>query len=237
MSFDAKLTTHPVIRGFWTDEEMLSLTGATSLAPMKRLQKAGVLKPDRYEKAPGKKARAWSLNEVLTIALALNFAEQASVNLSVTSVILSAIGSRTIDRVTMGDQIMQEAARELSVVAQDVGQDEWGLPFTWHNHVLTVRRRTCLDLIVIDRKDVLTREKQSDLSGSKDERFIASFESMKSNEPSYSVLSTKRILSVGQSTEVSRLVVHLHRLLDDSLLSEAVGANVNVIEPKLEVEE
>ena len=132
---------------------------------------------------------------------------------------------------------MQEAVRELSVVAQDVGKDKWGLPLIWHNHVLTVRRRTCLDLIVIDRKDVLTREKQSDLSGSKDERFIASFESMKSNEPSYSVLSTKRILSVGQSTEVSRLVVHLHRLLDDSLLSEAVGANVNVIEPKLEVEE
>lgn len=237
MSIDAKLATHPVIRGFWTDEEMLSLTGATSLAPIKRLQKAGVLSPGRYEKAPGKKARAWSLNEVLTLALALNFAEQASVNLSVTSVILSAISSRTINRVTLGDQIMQEAVRELSVVAQDVGQDEWGLPFTWHNHVLTVSRRTCLDLIVIDRKDVFIREKRSDLSGSENERFVASFESMKSNEPSYSVLSAKRLLPVGQSTEVSRLVVHLHRLLNTSLLSEAVGASVHVIEPNLEVEE
>jgi len=132
---------------------------------------------------------------------------------------------------------MQEAVRELSVVSQDVGQDEWGLPLTWHNHVLTVSRRTCLDLIVIDRKDVLIREKRTDSSGSRNERFIASFESMKSNEPSYSLLNTKRILSVGQSTEISRLVVHLHRLLNTSLLSEAVGANVHVVEPYLEVEE
>lgn len=237
MSIDAKMIAHPIIRGFWTDEEMMAITGATSLAPIKRLQKAGVISPGRYEKAPGKKARAWSLNEVLTIALALNFAEQASVNLSVTSVILSAISSRTINRVTLGDQIMQEAVRELSVVSQDVGQDEWGLPLTWHNHVLTVSRRTCLDLIVIDRKDVLIREKRTDSSGSRNERFIASFESMKSNEPSYSLLNTKRILSVGQSTEISRLVVHLHRLLNTSLLSEAVGANVHVVEPYLEVEE
>ncbi len=232
MSMVSTLLAHPVVRGFWTDEEMMAITGATSLAPIKRLQKAELVSPGRYEKAPGKKARAWELDDILTIALSLELAEHASLNLAVTSIILSAIGRSLVTKIVLGKEIMAAAAQVLESHSPDTHWGKDGLPSGWHNRNLDIKRDAFADLIIQDRKQVFIRHSQGGLASTKQVHFVASFESMKSNEPNYSLINVKRHALIGETEEVSRLVIHLNRLLSASVMSKAVGANVCLVEPE-----
>ena len=88
----------PLLRGYWTDEELISLTGLKSLGLARDLQRKRLVEPGKYRKASGQRARAWSIEDLLRIRLAAEFAIESGFSLAASATMLQCVGRSAIDQ-------------------------------------------------------------------------------------------------------------------------------------------
>lgn len=92
-----ELSSLPYFRGWWSDEELMSATGATSVAVIKQLQKLGVITPGKEKKESGQNARAWKPEDLFRVALAIDVSELTGLSQLAAANLLSMMHTREVD--------------------------------------------------------------------------------------------------------------------------------------------
>jgi hypothetical protein len=147
------LDLHPFARSFWTDDEMFAVTGATSIALIKLMQRQKLLTPGRYKNSAGKLSRAWKAEELFRIALAIDFSDQTGFSAAATAAILGAMGADCIDHaLSTKDALAEIDSRFRNAREIDSNVDEQGLPPSWNGVSLTIERPVKCRIRIVDRE-------------------------------------------------------------------------------------
>lgn len=99
----------PYLRGHWTDEEMLIATGASSVSLVRAMQAAGFVKAHQQKNEHGRIARAWRFDDLIRIALAIDFAETTGFGIDTAVAILGSLVSDEIEAALSVRQSVQMA--------------------------------------------------------------------------------------------------------------------------------
>lgn len=153
---EGDLNLHPFVRGFWTDEEMLEATGASSIAVIKQMQKDKLVEPSRYKTPAGKLARAWSGQDLFRIALVVDFVFHSGLNLAVSSLIIGAVGKDQIDQVLASKEAIRQIQDAYNVAVANSDTDHQGLPESWKDVRVEIFREEELEVQVVDREFLFT---------------------------------------------------------------------------------
>ena len=149
------LSLHPFVRGFWTDDEMFEASGVTSVAVVKSMQAAKLVRADRYKTAQGKWARAWSFRDIFVFALAVDVATETGFNMNVAVELLRALGTEVIESVLCIRETrakLQNAFDEL--ISSGPTLLENGMPKSWESAPVILHRSEVVDLKIVDREFV-----------------------------------------------------------------------------------
>ncbi|WP_290949973.1 hypothetical protein [Hyphomonas sp.] len=149
------LSLHPFVRGFWTDEEMFEASGVTSVAVIKSMQAAKLVRADRYKTAHGKWARAWSFRDIFVFALAVDVATETGFNMHVAVELLRALGTEIIEAVLCINETkekLRNAFDELSSSGSMLLKN--GMPKPWESTPIILHRSEVVDLKIVDREFV-----------------------------------------------------------------------------------
>lgn len=205
------LDLHPIARGFWTDDEMFEATGATSIALIKQMQKDKLIEPGRYKTAAGKWARAWSGSDLLRIALVVDVAFHTGFNLSVSSLILGAIGTEKIDQVLAAHDTLRIIQDTYGSMTSASRMDARGLPEGWTEKQIEIIRPNELELEIVNREFVFTAVLANSRDRKRDDynrNALGSIDQAKTNSPKLWLSD----VDSSPEVETSSLTVALHRL-------------------------
>lgn len=218
----ADLALHPFIRGFWTDAEMFSATGATSLGLIKAMQREKLIAPGKYKNANGKLSRAWGALDLFRIALAVDLADETGFSLLVATKILSGLGTARIDHVLSTRETLDAIERRLKDISKaNTGDRPDGLPDEWRELEFRTDRPEVLDLKIVNRESVLLLTQAHDDSDVIIETPLGILAETRGNAPVLA-LSDQDNLPFFYEDERSILVVRLGNLADRPL-REAFG--------------
>lgn len=221
-----QLRLHPLVRGFWTDDEMFAATGANSLGLIKTLQREKLLAPGKYKNANGKLSRAWGAGDLFRIALAVDLAEETGFSLFVSAKILGLLGPAKIDFVLSTEMAMSEIQARLQQAMKEVGEATAdGLPIGWEESLIMVPRPDRLDIQIVDRHILHCLTYDTDGSGLSHETPLGCLSDAKGNSPQI-IPTENQTLSSPHREERSILIVRLSHLADLPL-HEAFGVVIH----------
>lgn len=109
-----ELSSLPYFRGWWSDEELMSATGATSVAVIKQLQKLGVITPHKEKKESGQNARAWKPEDLFRVALAIDVSELTGLSQLAAATLLSLMKTREIDAALNTEKTLSKVQARIS---------------------------------------------------------------------------------------------------------------------------
>lgn len=159
-TFSHQTALHPIVRGYWTDEEMLEATGAASIGVVKLMQRSGLITPRSYQSESGQRARAWGLRDMLSIALAVDLGDETGFNLATSVAILGALGKQTLSSALSSEALERAVHEALSTSSARAGGD--GLPKGWRQSHLEISRKDRVRLVIVDRKYLFKLERSGD---------------------------------------------------------------------------
>ena len=76
----------------WTDDELLHSSFARSIGVVKAMQSKGLITPGKYQKPNGKKARSWTLEDVLLVNVIVGIGETSGFSLNASVAIAQKLG-------------------------------------------------------------------------------------------------------------------------------------------------
>lgn len=224
-SFEEDLRLHPVVRGYWTDDEMFAATGATSLGLIKSLQREKLIAPGKYKNANGKLSRAWSPADIFRIALAVDVADETGFSLLVAVKILGALGTERIDLVLSSASTIKEIEVRLKEATETTDRfSSDGLPLGWRDMEFRVHRPEVLDVRIVNRELVYLLTQSREYADAVIETPLGVLSDVKGNAPRLTLSGEDRG-SILYEEERSVLIVRLSCLADLPLRS-AFGAEI-----------
>lgn len=104
------LALAPERRGFWTDDELISASGISSVPLLRKIQAARWLIADHVPRARGGRLRAWTFREVALAALLTEFSRATGIAMQPAAHLLNRAGPIWVEEAAGLDQRI-EAAR------------------------------------------------------------------------------------------------------------------------------
>lgn len=142
----------PPDRGFWTDQEMFTATTASSMRPIKSLQRRGLLTASKF-KENGKWHRAWTIGDLIVIQLAEDLANGSRFGTDDVAEILRLIPNAATENALLLDPLIDEVIQVYTASIDEHGipkSDEKGESFT-------LKRADDFDLIIADRRTIYAK--------------------------------------------------------------------------------
>jgi hypothetical protein len=140
---------------------MLDLTGATSLAVVKDMQRTGLIHPSQYKAIKGQNPRAWFFEDILKIATIVEIAEETGFSLATAVEIARGLGKKRLELALAASAIEATVASTFAKRAAH-SRDNSGLPIGWHNTNVPVKRPDRFRLAIVDRTFVYLLRRESD---------------------------------------------------------------------------
>lgn len=154
----ADASSNPVLRGYWTDQELLEWTGAGSIAIIKHMQPTGLLQPrlEKSDTGSGQNVRAWGIPELLRVAVVVDLVRETGFNLAVSAMLADWLGKKQLDAATSGMVISKDINDALSAAPQSRHTPDH-LP-----SILDLARPDLLHLAIVNRQLVYALERQTE---------------------------------------------------------------------------
>lgn len=135
----------------WTDDELLYSSFAGSIGLVKAMQAKGLIKPGKYKNDNGKRARAWTIEDVLLVSVVATISETSGLSLNAAVVLAEQLGR----------EWLMDAALIPSTVAQfwqqwdALADDERSMIMDGGETDFVVRAKPVKSIILLDRFELL----------------------------------------------------------------------------------